>query len=38
MLTHLWPGTDPATAQAAATSGYDGEISVAAAGALLDLT
>jgi ribonuclease BN (tRNA processing enzyme) len=38
MLTHLWPGTDPATAQAAAASGYDGEISVAAAGTLLDLT
>jgi ribonuclease BN (tRNA processing enzyme) len=38
MLTHLWPGTDPATAQAAAASSYDGEISVAAAGTLLDLT
>lgn len=38
MLTHLWPGTDPATALAAAASGYAGEISVAAAGTLLDLT
>lgn len=38
MLTHLWPGTDPATAQATAASGYDGEISVATAGTLLDLT
>jgi ribonuclease BN (tRNA processing enzyme) len=38
MLTHLWPGTDPATAQGAAATEYDGEISVAAAGTLLDLT
>lgn len=37
MLTHLWPGTDPAAAQAAAASCYDGEISVAVAGSLLDL-
>ena len=38
MLTHLWPGTDPAAAQAAAAGGYDGKISIAAAGTLLDLT
>jgi hypothetical protein len=38
MLTHLWPGTDPGAAQAAAATEYDGEISVAAAGTLLDLT
>jgi hypothetical protein len=38
MLTHLWPGTDPAIARTAAASGYEGKISVAAAGTLLDLT
>ncbi len=32
MLTHLWPGTDPAAARAAAAAGYDGEISVARPG------
>jgi ribonuclease BN (tRNA processing enzyme) len=30
MLTHLWPGTSPADAVAAAAEGYDGPITVAA--------
>jgi ribonuclease BN (tRNA processing enzyme) len=29
MLTHLWPGTDPASAHAAAADEYNGEIAVA---------
>lgn len=37
MLTHLWPGTDPAAALAAAAAGYDGEIGVATAGMALGL-
>ncbi|SCG73173.1 Ribonuclease BN, tRNA processing enzyme [Micromonospora echinaurantiaca] len=37
LLTHLWPGTDPAAAHAAAGDGYDGETDVAAAGLVLDL-
>jgi ribonuclease BN (tRNA processing enzyme) len=32
MLTHLWPGTDPAAAVTAARRGYSGEISVARPG------
>ena len=32
MLTHLWPGTDPAAAMTAARRGYPGEISVARPG------
>ena len=32
MLTHLWPGTDPGAARAAAAAGYDGDISVARPG------
>jgi ribonuclease BN (tRNA processing enzyme) len=32
LLTHLWPGTDPGVARAAAAAGYDGDISVASAG------
>jgi ribonuclease BN (tRNA processing enzyme) len=32
VLTHLWPGTSPAEAVAAAAEGYDGPISVAAPG------
>ena len=32
VLTHLWPGTDPARAVAAAASRYDGDISVARPG------
>jgi ribonuclease BN (tRNA processing enzyme) len=38
MLTHLWPGTDPAAARAAATEGYHGEVSVAAIDAVLDVS
>ena len=37
MLTHLWPGTSPQAARAAAGAGYDGEISVATAGLVVDL-
>jgi ribonuclease BN (tRNA processing enzyme) len=36
-LTHLWPGTDPAAAQAAAAEQYDGPVNVAVADLLLDL-
>jgi ribonuclease BN (tRNA processing enzyme) len=32
LLTHLWPGTDPGAAQAAAAVTYGGEIGVASAG------
>lgn len=32
ILTHLWPGTDPALAEAAARRAYPGEIAVAASG------
>ena len=38
MLTHLFPGTSPQAARAAAAAGYDGEISVAAAGLVVDLS
>ena len=37
MLTHLWPGTAPSAARAAAAGAYTGEISVARAGLALDL-
>ncbi len=37
LLTHLWPGTDPSAARAAAAAGYDGDIGVATAGLVLDL-
>ncbi len=37
LLTHLWPGTDPAAARAAAGDRYDGEIGVATAGLVRDL-
>ncbi|MGC5019326.1 MBL fold metallo-hydrolase [Micromonospora sp. DT47] len=37
LLTHLWPGTDPAAARAAAGDGYDGEVGVAVADLVLDL-
>ncbi|MFJ8581440.1 MBL fold metallo-hydrolase [Micromonospora sp. NPDC093277] len=37
ILTHLWPGTDPAAARAAACDGYPGDISVAAPGLTLEL-
>ena len=34
LLTHLWPGTDPAAAIAAAAAGYEGEVGVAEPGDL----
>jgi ribonuclease BN (tRNA processing enzyme) len=37
ILTHLRPGTRPAAALTAARAGYDGEISVATAGQVVDL-
>ncbi len=37
VLTHLLPGTDHHAARAAARSGYDGDISVATAGLVLNL-
>jgi ribonuclease BN (tRNA processing enzyme) len=37
MLTHLWPGTSPAAARAAAGSTYSSQIDIAAPGAVLDL-
>jgi hypothetical protein len=37
VLTHLWPGTDPVAARAAASDEYHGEIGVAAADLVLDL-
>lgn len=37
LLTHLWPGTDPAAARAAAGAGYRGELGVATAGLRVDL-
>jgi ribonuclease BN (tRNA processing enzyme) len=37
LLTHLWPGTDPDTARAAAADAYRGETGVAAAGLVADL-
>jgi ribonuclease BN (tRNA processing enzyme) len=36
VLTHLWPGTDHQAAQAAAAAEYDGQISVATPGMVLD--
>jgi ribonuclease BN (tRNA processing enzyme) len=38
LLTHLWPGTAPAAARDAAADSYDGEIDVATAGLILDLS
>lgn len=38
ILTHLWPGTDPAAARAAASEGFPGEIAVATAGLALQLS
>ncbi|KAB8190836.1 MBL fold metallo-hydrolase [Nonomuraea phyllanthi] len=38
LLTHLWPGTPPEPALAAAARAYDGELSVATAGTTVDLT
>ncbi|MGP8002077.1 MAG: MBL fold metallo-hydrolase [Streptosporangiaceae bacterium] len=37
MLTHLWPGTSPVAAEAAAAGGYGGGISVAVAGLATDV-
>ena len=37
LLTHLWPGTDPVAARAAARDEYDGTIGVATADLVLDL-
>jgi ribonuclease BN (tRNA processing enzyme) len=37
LLTHLWPGTDPAVAKAAANDEYGGEIDVARAGVVVEL-
>ncbi|GIF99480.1 MBL fold metallo-hydrolase [Catellatospora citrea] len=37
LLTHLWPGTDPAAARSAAGAGYDGEVAVATTDLVLDL-
>ena len=38
LLTHLWPGTDPAAARQAAGLAYDGRIGIAAAGLAVDPT
>ncbi|OLB73387.1 MAG: MBL fold metallo-hydrolase [Actinobacteria bacterium 13_2_20CM_2_71_6] len=38
LLTHLWPGTDAASAQAAAREGYNGEVGVATPGLVFDLS
>jgi ribonuclease BN (tRNA processing enzyme) len=37
MLTHLWPGTSHQAARTAAAIGYDGQISVAAPGMIVEL-
>jgi len=37
LLTHLWPGTDPAAARSAAADRYEGEVGVAAADLVFDL-
>jgi hypothetical protein len=37
VLTHLLPGTDHEAARVAARTGYDGDISVATAGLVLNL-
>jgi ribonuclease BN (tRNA processing enzyme) len=37
LLTHLWPGTDPAAARAAAAAAYAGDIGVATAGLVVEL-
>lgn len=38
LLTHLWPGSDPRAAVAAARQGYTGVLDVARAGMVLDLS
>lgn len=37
LLTHLWPGTDPAAAQAAAADTYHGQVGVATGDLVVDL-
>lgn len=37
MLTHLWPGTDPATAREAAAEAFEHPIGVAAPGLVSEL-
>lgn len=37
LLTHLWPGTDPAAAIAAAREAYTGEVAVAVSGLAVEL-
>lgn len=37
VLTHLWPGTDPLAAVAAANRGYGGEITIASGGVTIEL-
>nr|WP_241266761.1 MBL fold metallo-hydrolase [Streptomyces scabichelini] len=37
LLTHLWPGTDPATAVRAAAGAYDGPVDVATTGLAVDI-
>jgi ribonuclease BN (tRNA processing enzyme) len=37
LLTHLWPGTDPSSALAAAAESYDGPVAVAAPDLVLDV-
>ncbi|MEV8318409.1 MBL fold metallo-hydrolase [Streptomyces sp. NPDC059900] len=37
LLTHLWPGTDPQAALAAAAQTYDGPVAVASGGLAVDL-
>jgi hypothetical protein len=37
MLTHLLPGTDPDASRAAAARSFDGPISVATAGVVVEL-
>jgi ribonuclease BN (tRNA processing enzyme) len=37
LLTHLWPGTDPATAVKAAAGVYDGPVDVATTGLVVEI-
>jgi len=37
VLTHLWPGTDPQAARQAAIRAYDGTLTVAAPGLMVDI-
>ena len=38
VLTHLWPGTDPAAARVAARRAYRGDLDIAASGMIIDLS